>query len=55
LDHNCRTDGLPYVLPVIVGVASWSTGADNIARCGGLTGVKLYSDWILQTAKSWGR
>jgi hypothetical protein len=55
LDHNCRTLGLPNVFPVIVVVVSWSTGADNIARCGGLTGVKLYRNWILQTAKSWGR
>jgi secreted trypsin-like serine protease len=58
LDHNRRTLGLPYVLPVIVGVVSWSTGASNTAGCGGLTGVTpltLYRDWILQTAKSCGR
>jgi Trypsin len=42
---------------VIVGVVSWSTGANNSAGCGGLTGVTpltVYSDWILQTARSWG-
>jgi hypothetical protein len=41
---------------VIIGVVSWSTGANNSAGCGGLTGVTpltLYRDWILQTAKSW--
>jgi hypothetical protein len=42
---------------VIVGVVSWSTGANNAAGCGGLTGITpltLYRDWILQTARSWG-
>ena len=42
---------------VIIGVVSWSTGANNSAGCGGLTGVTpltLYRDWILQTARSWG-
>jgi secreted trypsin-like serine protease len=42
---------------VIVGVVSWSTGANNTAGCGGLTGVTpltLYRDWILQTARAWG-
>ena len=41
---------------VVVGVVSWSTGANNSAGCGGLTGVTpltLYRDWILRTAKSW--
>ena len=41
---------------VIVGVVSWSTGANNGAGCGGLTGVTpltLYRDWILQTARIW--
>jgi secreted trypsin-like serine protease len=41
---------------VLIGVVSWSTGANNAAGCGGLTGVTpltLYRDWILQTAKSW--
>jgi secreted trypsin-like serine protease len=43
--------------PVIVGVVSWSTGPNNGAGCGGLTGVTpltLYRDWILQTARQWG-
>ncbi|MES2600171.1 MAG: trypsin-like serine protease [Pseudomonadota bacterium] len=42
---------------VIVGVVSWSTGANNSAGCGGLTGVTpltLYKDWIVKTARSWG-
>jgi hypothetical protein len=42
---------------VIVGIVSWSTGANNAAGCGGLTGITpltLYRDWILQTARSWG-
>jgi hypothetical protein len=42
---------------VLVGVISWSTGPNNAAGCGGLTGVTpltLYRDWILQTARSWG-
>jgi hypothetical protein len=43
--------------PVIAGVVSWSTGANNASGCGGLTGVTplaLYRDWILKTARSWG-
>jgi secreted trypsin-like serine protease len=42
---------------VIVGVVSWSTGANNAAGCGGLTGVTpltLYRDWIAATASGWG-
>jgi hypothetical protein len=42
---------------VVVGVVSWSTGANNSAGCGGLTGVTpltIYRDWILQTMRSWG-
>ena len=42
---------------VIVGVVSWSTGPNNAAGCGGLTGVTpltVYRDWILQTARAWG-
>jgi hypothetical protein len=38
-------------------VVSWSTGANNSAGCGGLTGVTpltVYHDWILQTARGWG-
>lgn len=41
---------------VIVGVISWSTGANNTAGCGGLTGVTpltLYRDWIERTAQGW--
>jgi len=43
--------------PVIVGVISWSTGANGNAGCGGLTGttpLTLYRDWIVQTARQWG-
>lgn len=42
---------------VIIGVVSWSTGAQNAAGCGGLTGVTpltSYRDWILSTARAWG-
>jgi secreted trypsin-like serine protease len=42
---------------VIVGVVSWSTGANNTDGCGGLTGVTpltLYREWILRTARGWG-
>jgi secreted trypsin-like serine protease len=42
---------------VIVGVVSWSTGANNTDGCGGLTGVTpltLYRDWILKIAREWG-
>ncbi|ABD08165.1 Peptidase S1 and S6, chymotrypsin/Hap [Rhodopseudomonas palustris HaA2] len=42
---------------VVIGVVSWSTGANNAAGCGGLTGVTpltLYRDWIERTATSWG-
>lgn len=42
---------------VVIGVVSWSTGANNAAGCGGLTGVTpltLYRDWVLQTSRSWG-
>jgi hypothetical protein len=41
---------------VIVGVVSWSTGANNTDGCGGLTGVTpltLYRDWIVRTARGW--
>ena len=43
--------------PFLVGVISWSTGANGAAGCGGLTGVTpltLYRDWILQTTRQWG-
>jgi hypothetical protein len=42
---------------VIIGVVSWSTGANNAAGCGGLTGVTpltLYREWIVTTARGWG-
>jgi secreted trypsin-like serine protease len=42
---------------VVIGVVSWSTGADNTAGCGGLTGVTpltLYRAWIVTTARAWG-
>ena len=42
---------------IIVGVVSWSTGANTSAGCGGLTGVTpltLYRDWVVQTARGWG-
>lgn len=38
---------------VIVGVVSWSTGANSSAGCGGFTGVTpltLYRTWIVETA-----
>ena len=44
-------------MSVIVGVVSWSTGANNTDGCGGLTGMTpltLYRDWIVKTARSWG-
>jgi secreted trypsin-like serine protease len=43
--------------PAIVGLVSWSTGANGSAGCGGLTGatpLTLYRDWILQIARQWG-
>lgn len=43
---------------VVIGVVSWSTGANDSAGCGGLTGVTpltLYRGWILQIAKTWGQ
>jgi hypothetical protein len=42
---------------IIIGVVSWSTGANGSGGCGGITGVTpltLYRDWILQTARQWG-
>jgi hypothetical protein len=42
---------------LLVGVVSWSTGPQNSAGCGGLTGVTpltLYGEWITQTAKMLG-
>ena len=49
-----RSAGGRYTL---IGVVSWSTGPQNSAGCGGLTGVTplaLYGDWITQTAKRLG-
>jgi secreted trypsin-like serine protease len=43
--------------PVVVGVISWSTGANGSNGCGGMTGttpLTLYRDWIVQTARQWG-
>jgi secreted trypsin-like serine protease len=42
---------------VIVGVVSWSTGANNSDGCGGFTGVTpltLYRDWIVEMAAKFG-
>ena len=42
---------------LIIGVVSWSTGANNSEGCGGLTGVtplSLYRGWIVETAKRLG-
>jgi hypothetical protein len=42
--------------PALVGVISWSTGPNDRAGCGGITGVTpltLYRDWVLQTARQW--
>ena len=42
---------------ILVGVVSWSTGANNSDGCGGLTGMTpltLYRDWVLSIARSWG-
>ena len=42
---------------MVVGVVSWSTGANNSAGCGGLTGVTplaRYRDWIADTARQLG-
>ncbi len=41
----------------LIGVVSWSTGPNNGAGCGGLTGVTplaLYRNWILDTARKLG-
>lgn len=42
---------------LIIGVVSWSTGANNSEGCGGLTGVTplpLYRGWIAETARKLG-
>ena len=49
-------DSLSDEARVVIGVVSWSTGANNTAGCGGLTGVTpltLYRAWIERTAQSW--
>ena len=41
----------------VIGVVSWSTGANGSAGCGGLTGVtpiELYRSWIVDTAAKLG-
>lgn len=41
----------------VIGVVSWSTGPNNSAGCGGLTGVTplvRYRDWVIDTAKKFG-
>jgi secreted trypsin-like serine protease len=41
----------------VVGLVSWSTGANNTAGCGGLTGVTplgRYRDWIVNEARRMG-
>ncbi len=43
--------------PLVIGVVSWSTAAQNEAGCGGLTGVTPllnYRAWIVETAKKFG-
>ncbi len=42
---------------MVIGVVSWSTGPNNAAGCGGLTGVTpltRYRDWIVQQARKMG-
>lgn len=55
----CTGDsGAPvYAGGAVVGVVSWSTGANNTAGCGGLTGVTpltLYRSWIVEQAARMG-
>ena len=41
----------------VIGVVSWSTGPNNTAGCGGLTGVTplgRYRDWIIEGARKFG-
>lgn len=43
--------------PTIIGLISWSTGPNDSAGCGGLTGITpltRYRPWILQIARRWG-
>jgi len=40
--------------PLVIGVVSWTTAADNEEGCGGLTGLTpllLYRSWIVDTAR----
>lgn len=40
--------------PLVIGVVSWTTAADNEEGCGGLTGLTpllLYRSWIIETAR----
>jgi hypothetical protein len=40
--------------PLVIGVVSWTTAANNEAGCGGLTGLTpllAYRPWIIETAK----
>ena len=42
---------------LVIGVVSWSTGPNNSAGCGGLTGATplvRYRDWIVERAAKWG-
>lgn len=44
-------------LLMVAGVVSWSTGPDNAAGCGGLTGVtplSRYRDWVVDQASKMG-
>jgi secreted trypsin-like serine protease len=43
--------------PLVIGVVSWTTGPNDTAGCGGLTGLTpllAYRDWIVRTAKKLG-
>jgi secreted trypsin-like serine protease len=43
--------------PLVIGVVSWSTAAQDEEGCGGLTGVTpllIYRSWILETARKLG-
>jgi hypothetical protein len=59
----CTGDSGAPVLPAgdgplaVIGVVSWSTGPNNTAGCGGLTGVTplaRYRDWIIESARKFG-
>lgn len=43
--------------PLVIGVVSWSTAANDEEGCGGLTGVTpllIYRSWIVETARKFG-